>query len=39
MSDQPWDRALAFGNSAVNGNIVVPAGYTSTWTTGDPSLN
>ncbi len=38
MSDQPWDRALPFGNNSVNGNIVVPAGYTSTWVTGDPAL-
>jgi hypothetical protein len=38
MSDQIWDRALAFGNNSVSGNIVVPAGYTSTWVTGDPSL-
>lgn len=38
MSDQPWDRALPFGNNSVNGNVVVPAGYASTWMTGDPSL-
>ena len=38
MSDQPWDRALPFGNNSVEGNIVVPAEYTSTWVTGDPSL-
>lgn len=37
MSDQTWDRALAFGKNSVDGNVVVPAGYTSTWVTGDPS--
>jgi hypothetical protein len=36
MSEQTWDRALLFGSDSANANIVVPAGYTSTWLTGDP---
>jgi hypothetical protein len=36
MSDQKWDRALTFDTDSPNVNVVVPAGYTSTWLTGDP---
>ncbi|MGA7413061.1 MAG: hypothetical protein WBW33_21470 [Bryobacteraceae bacterium] len=37
MSDQTWDRAIPFGSDSADANIVVPAGYTSTWLTGDPN--
>jgi hypothetical protein len=37
MSDQIWDRAIPFGSDSANANIVVPAGYTSTWLSGDPN--
>ncbi len=36
MSDQKWHRALIFDTDSPSVNIVVPAGYTSTWLTGDP---
>jgi hypothetical protein len=36
MSDQKWNRALIFGSDRPDANIVVPAGYKSTWQTGEP---
>jgi hypothetical protein len=36
MSDQKWDRALVFESDTPDANIVVPAGYQSTWLTGEP---
>ncbi len=37
MSDQKWDRALHFYGGPDNANIVIPAGYTSRWLTGEPA--